>query len=673
MSTEVNEPVNPTPNPNPIQGGPRAGNNTATPITESFSTDLTRKAAEGKLDPVIGRDKETKRCVQILGRKKKNNPILVGPAGVGKSTVVYGLAQQIVNGTAPATLLNKRILELSLTSLVAGTTFRGQFEERLKLVIEEVIAAGNVILFIDEIHTLVGAGNSAGNMDASNILKPQLANGELQVIGATTYEEYRESIEKDAALTRRFGKVDILEPTLEETFQILEQSKHVYEKFHNVVYSTEIVQQSINIANRFITDRYFPDKAFDIIDEVGSKLRMDTKLPKSLEELAEKVAECTRLKSEAVRAQEYEKAAQYKSNEDFFKQEYDKAKKDFNLSRPILTVQEEDIISVASIMTGIPLEKLSKSENEKLKHLPEILKQSIIAQDDAVDQVSKAVRRQRAGLGNKNKPVSFMFVGQSGVGKTETVKILAQTLFTSKDDIIRLDMSEYSNKGDITKLVGAPPSFVGFGEHNGFSEKVRRKPYSIILLDEIEKAHPDIHNMFLQVLDDGRLTDGQGRTINFRNTIIVMTSNVGIRAAMGTMRPLGFGDTKSAHEQKAAENFNAEMKNKFAPEFLNRIGSIVYFESLNEDAVRKISDLNIDRLLKDIENEIEISVTVEESLREHVASNGFDPEYGARPIQRAITDLIEDNLTDYIFDNDPKKGAAVSMGYNKEEDKVIVK
>ena len=661
--TGVNEPNN------PIQGGPRAGNNTATPITETFATDLTRKAAEGKLDPVIGRENELKRMVQILGRKKKNNPVLVGGAGTGKSSVVYGLCYQIAKGKAPNALLGKRILELSLTSLVAGTSFRGQFEERLKAVIDEVIAAGNVILFIDEIHMLVGAGGASGSMDASNILKPQLANGELQVIGATTYEEYRESVEKDGAMNRRLQKVDIAEPTPEMTIEILEQSKGIYEKFHNVKYPTEMIEMSVKLAGRYITDRYFPDKAFDIIDEAGSRIRMNTDLPKDVEELAKKLADMVERKNTAVKNQQYELAAQCKSDEDDLKSQFEIAKKRHNSNLPTVQVTEEDIVSVASIMTGIPLEKMTETENKKLKDLSGILKQSIIAQDEAVEAISKAVRRQRAGLGNKNKPVSFMFVGPSGTGKTHCVKILAETLFTSKDDIIRLDMSEYSNRGDITKLIGAPPSFVGFGEHNGFSEQVRRKPYSIVLMDEIEKAHPDIYNMFLQVLDDGRLTDGQGRTINFRNTIIVMTSNVGIKAAINTVRPVGYGITDEIVGQKALSNFTAAMKDKFPPEFINRIGGIIMFEKLDEEAVRKIADLNIDKLVREI-GELGYKLIVDESMRHQVATAGFDPEYGARPIQRAITDLIEDTFTDYLFDSEPKLGAELVLKYT--EDKAVI-
>jgi ATP-dependent Clp protease ATP-binding subunit ClpC len=661
--TGVNEPNN------PIQGGPRAGNNTATPITETFATDLTRKAAEGKLDPVIGRENELKRMVQILGRKKKNNPVLVGGPGTGKSAVVYGLCHQIAKGKAPNALLGKRILELSLTSLVAGTSFRGQFEERLKGVIDEVIAAGNVILFIDEIHMLVGAGGASGSMDASNILKPQLANGELQVIGATTYEEYRESVEKDGAMNRRLQKVDIAEPTPEMTVEILEQSKGIYEKFHNVKYSTEMVEMSVKLAGRYITDRYFPDKAFDIIDEAGSRIRMNTDLPKDVEELAKKLADMVERKNTAVKNQQYELAAQCKSDEDDLKSQFEVAKKRHNSNLPTVQVTEQDIVSVASIMTGIPLEKMTETENKKLKDLSGILKQSIIAQDEAVEAISKAVRRQRAGLGNKNKPVSFMFVGPSGTGKTHCVKILAQTLFTSKEDIIRLDMSEYANRGDITKLIGAPPSFVGFGEHNGFSEQVRRKPYSIVLMDEIEKAHPDIYNMFLQVLDDGRLTDGQGRTINFRNTIIVMTSNVGIKAAINTVRPVGYGVTEEIVGQKALSNFTAAMKDKFPPEFINRIGSIIMFDKLDEEAVRKIADLNIDKLVREI-GELGYKLTVDESMRHQVATAGFDPEYGARPINRAITDLIEDTFTDYLFDSEPKLGAELILKF--EEDKAII-
>jgi ATP-dependent Clp protease ATP-binding subunit ClpC len=663
--TDVNEPNSGS----PIQGGPRAGNNTATPITETFATDLTRKAAEGKLDPVIGRDKELKRMVQILGRKKKNNPVLVGGAGTGKSAVVYGLCLQIAKGKAPNALLGKRILELSMTSLVAGTSFRGQFEERLKAVIDEVIAAGNVILFIDEIHMMVGAGGASGSMDVSNILKPQLANGELQVIGATTYEEYRESIEKDGAMNRRLQKVDIAEPTPEMTVEILEQSKGIYEKYHNVKYSTEMIEMSVKLAGRYITDRYFPDKAFDIIDEAGARIRMNTELPKAIEELANNLAKIIDQKHAAVRAQQYELAAEYRNDEESLKSQFEAAKKRHNNNLEVVEVTEEDIVSVASIMTGIPLEKMTESENKKLKDLSGILKQSIISQDDAVEAVSKAVRRQRAGLGNKNKPVSFMFVGPTGVGKSETVKVLAQTLFTSKEDIIRLDMSEYSNKGDITKLIGAPPSFVGFGEHNGFSEQVRRRPYSIVLMDEIEKAHPDIYNMFLQVLDDGRLTDGQGRTINFRNAIIVMTSNVGIKAAINTIRPVGYGVTDEVFAEKALGNFTKEMKKVFPPEFINRIGSIVMFDKLDEEAVRKIADLNINKLVREI-GELGYKLTVDESLRHQVATAGFDPEYGARPIQRAITDLIEDSFTDYLFDSEPELGAELIMNYL--EDKVIV-
>ena len=645
-----------------------AGNGSfnSTPTLNQYGTDLTKQAREGKLDPVIGRKNEIQRVIEILSRRTKNNPCLIGEPGVGKTAVVEGLAEKIVAGDVPENLKGKRVVSVDISSMVAGAKYRGDFEERIKKMLKEVQKAKDVILFIDELHTIVGAGAAEGAIDAANILKPLLARGEIQLVGATTLKEYRKYIEKDAALERRFSQVMVQEPTEEESLQILQGLRDKYEAHHNVKISDDAIKACVDLSSRYINDRFLPDKAIDLMDEAASRLRMKSYMePESFKKITDEIEKLDKDKENAIRIQDFEKAAKIRDKENSKKQELEKARKDWknNQSKEILTLKYDDIAEVVAAWTGIPVSKVSESESEKLKNLEANLHKRVIGQNEAVEAVAKAIKRSRLGLKAPNKPIgSFMFLGPTGVGKTELSKALAESLFGTEDALIRIDMSEYMESQSVAKLIGAPPGYVGYDEAGQLTEKVRRKPYSVILFDEIEKAHPDVMNSLLQVLDDGRLTDSQGRTVNFKNTIIIMTSNVGARL-ITEKRTLGFTDKKEeTDKQKAYEDTKkevlAELKKEFKPEFLNRIDDIIVFHKLEQEDIRKIIDLmiaNVTDLMK--KQGIEMEVT--DKAKDLVAKQGFDENYGARPLRRAIQTMIEDKIAEAILDGRVKNKVIV--------------
>ena len=649
------------------------GSYNSTPTLNQYGTDLTRQAKEGKLDPVIGRKEEIQRVIQILSRRTKNNPCLIGEPGVGKTAVAEGLAEKIVAGDVPEILKNKRVVSLDMASMIAGAKYRGDFEERIKKALKEVKKAGDVIIFIDEIHTIVGAGSAEGAVDAANILKPLLARGEIQLIGATTLKEYRKYIEKDAALERRFSPVTVNEPTEEEATQILFGLRDKYEAHHNVKITDEAIKSAVELSSRYINDRYLPDKAIDLIDEAASKVRMSSYTePDSFKELKDKIEKLDKEKEEAIRVQDFEKAAKIRDKENAKKKELEDAKKEWETksSKNVSTLKEEDIANVISSWTGIPVAKVSQSENDKLKNLEENLHKRVIGQDEAVSAVAKAIKRSRMGLKDPNKPIgSFLFLGPTGVGKTELSKALAENLFGSEDALIRIDMSEYMEPHSVAKLIGSPPGYVGYDEAGQLTEKVRRKPYSVILFDEIEKAHPDVMNMLLQVLDDGRLTDSQGRTVNFKNTVIIMTSNVGAKL-ITDKKTLGFIEEKENGEkeyQDIKKDVMAELKKEFKPEFLNRIDEIIVFHKLEDNQIRKIVDIminNVGKLLK----EQGIKLTVDENAKDLVAKKGTDKTYGARPLKRAIQTMVEDKIAEAMLDGKIKKEAKVTV----QDDEIVV-
>ena len=654
------------------------GSYNSTPTLNQYGSDLTKQAREGKLDPVIGRKDEIQRVIQILSRRTKNNPCLIGEPGVGKTAVVEGLAEKIVSGDVPEILKNKRVVSIDIASMIAGAKYRGDFEERIKKSLKEVKKAGDVILFIDEIHTIVGAGSAEGAVDAANILKPLLARGEIQLIGATTLKEYRKYIEKDSALERRFSPVTVNEPTEDETVQILYGLRDKYEAHHNVKITDEAIKSAVELSTRYINDRYLPDKAIDLIDEAASKVRMSSYTePDSFKKLKEEIEKLDKEKEEAIRVQDFEKAAKIRDKENAKKKELEKDKKDWETksSKEVLNLKEEDIANVIASWTGIPVTKVSESENEKLKNLEENLHKRVIGQDEAVSAVAKAIKRSRMGLKDPNKPIgSFLFLGPTGVGKTELSKALAENLFGSEESLIRIDMSEYMESHSVAKLIGSPPGYVGYDEAGQLTEKVRRKPYSVILFDEIEKAHPDVMNMLLQVLDDGRLTDSQGRTVNFKNTVIIMTSNVGAKL-ITDKKTLGFTDSKSANDKESEEKeYNdikkevmGELKKEFKPEFLNRIDEIIVFHKLEDNQIRKIVDIlisNVGKLLK----EQGIKLTVDESAKDLVAKKGTDKTYGARPLKRAIQTMIEDKIAEAMLDGQIKQEAKVTA----KDDEIVI-
>ena len=657
--------------------GKARGSYNQTPTLNQYGTDLTKKATEGKLDPVIGRKDEIQRVIQILSRRTKNNPCLIGEPGVGKTAVAEGLAEKIIAEDVPEMLKNKRVVSLDIASMVAGAKYRGDFEERIKKCLEEVKKAGDVILFIDEVHTIVGAGSAEGAVDAANILKPLLARGEVQVIGATTLNEYRKYIEKDSALERRFSPVTVGEPTNEETIEILKGIRDRYEAHHNVKITDEAIKAAVELSTRYINDRFLPDKAIDLVDESASRVKMRTYTqPDTLKKLEEEISAMNKEKDDAIKVQDFEKAAglRDKINVEKEKLQKEKEKWESQNTKSITTLTEEDIAEVVASWTGVPVKKLTQTENEKLRNLEQTLHQRVIGQNEAVDAVAKAIRRGRVGLKDPNRPIgSFLFLGPTGVGKTELSKALAESLFGNEDAMIRIDMSEYMEGHSVSKLIGSPPGYVGFDEGGQLTEKIRRKPYSVILFDEIEKAHPDVMNMLLQILDDGRLTDAQGRTVNFKNTVIIMTSNIGARL-ITDKTTLGFSaKDKKDESQKEYETIKkdvmGELKKQFRPEFINRIDEIIVFHKLNDEDIKQIIDIMLNQVTKRMEAK-GYKLEIDNSVKELIAKKGVDTDYGARPLKRAIQNILEDKIAEEILDGNikPNKKAVIKA----EDDKIVI-
>jgi ATP-dependent Clp protease ATP-binding subunit ClpC len=663
-----------------LDGGSSGGNkavksDSSTPVLDNFSRDLIKLAEEGKLDPVIGREREITRIAQILSRRKKNNPIIIGEPGCGKTAIVEGLAIMIYNGECPRNLMDKRIVSLDMTSIVAGTKYRGQFEERMKVIIEELQSAPNIIVFIDEIHTIVGAGNSSGSMDASNIFKPALARGEIQCVGATTLDEYRKNFEKDGALERRFQKVVVDAATKEETLIILKNVKDKYENFHKVTYTDEVLSVCVDLADRYITDREFPDKGFDIIDEVGARSQVEIKMPESIEKLKQQAADIKQEKVDVVKQQRYEEAANLRDKEKRILVKLESEKKKFE--EELLTHKKEitlDLVyEVVSNMTKIPVTKLNADETKLLSEMETNLSDKVIGQSEAVSKIAKSIRRNRIGIKDPNKPIgSFIFLGSTGVGKTYLAKQLAKQMFGSEDNMIRVDMSEYQEKHTISRLIGAPPGYVGYDEGGQLTEQVKNKPYSVILFDEIEKANKDIFGTLLQVLDDGHLTDGMGRKINFKNCVIIMTSNVGVKKLQDFGSGVGFktGNATYAEEEYKRDILKKELKKFFTPEFLNRIDEVVIFNSLVKEDVKKIVKLELDKLSGRLVG-LKYNITFDESILELISEVGFDETYGARPIKRAIQDKIEDFVSEEIIKGNMVEGVPYTLISVEKE--VVVK
>ena len=657
--------------------GKARGSYNQTPTLNQYGTDLTKKATEGKLDPVIGRKDEIQRVIQILSRRTKNNPCLIGEPGVGKTAVAEGLAEKIIAEDVPEMLKNKRVVSLDIASMVAGAKYRGDFEERIKKCLEEVKKAGDVILFIDEVHTIVGAGSAEGAVDAANILKPLLARGEVQVIGATTLNEYRKYIEKDSALERRFSPVTVGEPTNEETIEILKGIRDRYEAHHNVKITDEAIKAAVELSTRYINDRFLPDKAIDLVDEAASRVKMRTYTqPDTLKKLEEEISAMNKEKDDAIKVQDFEKAASLRDKINVEKEKLQKEKEKWESknTKSITTLTEEDIAEVVASWTGVPVKKLTQTENEKLRNLEQTLHQRVIGQNEAVDAVAKAIRRGRVGLKDPNRPIgSFLFLGPTGVGKTELSKALAESLFGNEDAMIRIDMSEYMEGHSVSKLIGSPPGYVGFDDGGQLTENIRRKPYSVILFDEIEKAHPDVMNMLLQILDDGRLTDAQGRTVNFKNTVIIMTSNIGARL-ITDKTTLGFSaKDKKDESQKEYETIKkdvmGELKKQFRPEFINRIDEIIVFHKLNDEDIKQIIDIMLNQVTKRMA-EKSYKFEIDNSVKELIAKKGVDTDYGARPLKRAIQNILEDKIAEEILDGNikPNKKAVIKA----EDDKIVI-
>lgn len=652
---------------------PRKGNTKSrTPVLDNFGRDITRLAEEDKLDPIVGRENEIERVSQILSRRKKNNPILIGEPGVGKTAIVEGLALRIIQKKVSRTLFNKRIVMLDLAALVAGTKYRGQFEERMKAIMNELEKSRDVILFIDEIHTIVGAGGATGSLDASNIFKPALARGELQCIGASTLDEYRQYIEKDGALDRRFQKVVVDPPSVDEAISILHNIKSKYEDYHNVSYSDEAIKACVKLSDRYITDRFLPDKAIDVLDEVGARVHLkNIHVPKHIEEIEQKIEAVKELKNSAVKNQQYEKAAEYRDTESKLQAKLEASKEQWEEESKIrkYPVDTEDIAEIIAMMTGIPVKRVAQSESKRLVNMNDDMRKSIIGQDEAIEKITKAIQRNRVGLKDPKKPIgTFIFLGPTGVGKTELAKALARYLFDNEDSLIRIDMSEYMEKFSVSRLIGAPPGYVGYEEGGQLTEKVRRKPYSVILLDEIEKAHPDVYNILLQVLDDGLLTDGLGRKVDFKNTLIIMTSNIGARQLKDFGQGVGFAT--QARQEAAEDNTKSVIQNAlkktFSPEFLNRIDDVVIFNSLSEEQIFKIIDLSLANLAKRLGN-MNYELKLSEPAKKFVAEKGYDPQFGARPLNRAIQKYIEDPLAEFILNDSPEEGSILEADLNEEK------
>ena len=652
-----------------------------TPVLDNFSTDLTLAAREGKLDPVVGREKEILRVVEILCRRKKNNPILIGEPGVGKSAIVEGLAQLIAQRKTSPVLFNKRVVNLDMTSIVAGTKYRGQFEERIKALLKELEMNPNIIVFIDEIHTMIGAGSTPGTMDAANIMKPALARGVIQCIGATTLDEYRNSIEKDGALERRFQKVIVNPTDKEETLQILQNIKGRYEDHHHVIYTDDALKACVKLTDRYVTDRFFPDKAIDAMDEVGSKVHLqNADVPPAITDKEKEIEDMKEKKQAAVRAQNFELAAGYRDRQTELEKELTQLQEDWQkgdlANRQEIT--EAEVAEVVSIMTGVPVQRMAEAEGERLRNMGGVLKSNVIAQDSAIDKMVKAIQRNRVGLKDPNHPIgAFMFLGPTGVGKTYLAKKLAEEMFGSSDALIRVDMSEYTESFNTSRLIGAPPGYVGYEEGGQLTEQVRRRPYSIVLLDEIEKAHGNVFNMLLQVLDEGRLTDGNGRLVDFRNTVIIMTSNAGTRQLKEFSRGVGFnaaGTSGIAHNEKDKEYARSiiqkSLSKQFSPEFLNRLDEIITFDQLDLEAIKKIIDIELKSLYKRIED-LGYHVELSDQAKEFVATKGYDVQFGARPLKRAIQTYIEDGLCEKILSGELKEGNTINIEKSPEKDELI--
>lgn len=647
-----------------------------TPVLDNFGTDMTKAAEEGKLDPVVGRVKEIERLAQILSRRKKNNPILIGEPGVGKSAIVEGLALRIVEKKVSRILFDKRVIALDMTAVVAGTKYRGQFEERIRSILNELKKNPNIILFIDEIHTIVGAGSAAGSMDAANMLKPALARGEIQCIGATTLDEYRQNIEKDGALERRFQKVIVEPTTAEETLQILKNIKDKYEDHHNVNYTDAALEACVKLTDRYITDRNFPDKAIDALDEAGSRVHLtNITAPKEIEEQEKLIDEMKSLKNEAVRLQNFELAASYRDKEKEYTNQLDTLKEEWekSLKENRETVDDEQIAEVVSMMSGVPVQRMAQAEGMKLLGMKDDLLSKVIGQDKAIATLVKAIQRSRVGLKDPNKPIgTFMFLGPTGVGKTHLAKELAKLMFGSADALIRIDMSEYMEKFTVSRLVGAPPGYVGYEEGGQLTEKVRRKPYSIVLLDEIEKAHPDVFNILLQVMDEGRLTDSYGRTVDFKNTIVIMTSNIGTRQLKEFGKGIGFAAQVRTDDKEYSRNVITKALNKsFAPEFINRLDEIITFDQLDLDALTRIIDIELKGLYSRVKN-IGYKLVIDEDAKKFVATKGYDVQFGARPLKRAIQNNLEDGISELILGSEMAAGDTIKVSYDKEKDLIVM-
>lgn len=647
-----------------------------TPVLDNFGTDMTKAAEEGKLDPVVGRVKEIERLAQILSRRKKNNPILIGEPGVGKSAIVEGLALRIVEKKVSRILFDKRVIALDMTAVVAGTKYRGQFEERIRSILNELKKNPNIILFIDEIHTIVGAGSAAGSMDAANMLKPALARGEIQCIGATTLDEYRQNIEKDGALERRFQKVIVEPTTAEETLQILKNIKDKYEDHHNVNYTDAALEACVKLTDRYITDRNFPDKAIDALDEAGSRVHLtNITAPKEIEEQEKLIDEMKSLKNEAVRLQNFELAASYRDKEKEYTNQLDTLKEEWekSLKENRETVDDEQIAEVVSMMSGVPVQRMAQAEGMKLLGMKNDLLSKVIGQDKAIATLVKAIQRSRVGLKDPNKPIgTFMFLGPTGVGKTHLAKELAKLMFGSADALIRIDMSEYMEKFTVSRLVGAPPGYVGYEEGGQLTEKVRRKPYSIVLLDEIEKAHPDVFNILLQVMDEGRLTDSYGRTVDFKNTIVIMTSNIGTRQLKEFGKGIGFAAQVRTDDKEYSRSVITKALNKsFAPEFINRLDEIITFDQLDLDALTRIIDIELKGLYSRVKN-IGYKLVIDEDAKKFVATKGYDVQFGARPLKRAIQNNLEDGISELILGSEMAAGDTIKVSYDKEKDLIVM-
>lgn len=652
------------------KGKPESG----TPILDKFGIDLTKQATEGKLDPVIGRDNEIERLAQILSRRKKNNPVLIGEPGVGKSAIVEGLALRITQRKVPRVLLDKQIFALDMASIVAGTKFRGQFEERIKGVIDELSEHPEIILFIDELHTLVGAGNAQGSMDAANLLKPALARGVIQCIGATTLDEYRKTIEKDGALERRFQKIIVNATSIEETIEILHNIKDKYENHHNVIYTDEAIEACVKLTDRYISDRQFPDKAIDALDEAGARMRVsDNHIPLEIIELENRLSDVVKMRIESARAQEYEVASNYRDEEARLHDVLDRAKErwDEEARQHRQSVDADKVAEVVAMMTGVPVKRIAQAEGVRLLGMDNELKGSVIGQDKAIETISKAIRRNRVGLKDPNRPIgTFLFLGPTGVGKTYLAKMLSEFMFDSKDAIIRIDMSEFMEKFTVSRLVGAPPGYVGYEEGGQLTEKVRRHPYSVVLLDEIEKAHPDVFNMLLQVMDEGHLTDSNGRKVDFKNTILIMTSNIGSRDLKNFGNGIGY-NSYDRGEEYAEGVVRKALYKTFTPEFINRIDSIVHFNSLDKDAMECIIDLELSKISKRIE-ELGYKIQLTDKARAFIIEKGFDPQFGARPLKRAIRQYVEDELAEELLKGDIQQGDTILINANENAEKLSI-